>query len=769
MKAGLFVCAAVLGCAAGVFGATWQTAYPAEAASGFEVLEHGSVPYLYCERLLWLGDSATVTADVAAERTASGTVLAVGCSNDTDTAHGLYDKNRIRLVLESGAYGLYVRGTKVGESAAATPGRRTVALTMARASGHVTAFRVLEDGRGVLEGSATLEGGGVNSLCFGSDFGASAASGVTVFGAQVCRAEGSLTAGIPPDGELALIGVSPDWRALGDASAFAVRRHEGTAFYEAGSGMIYADCSGSLAFEATAEDGASGTLAALGYANTDTHALAGNNRIVAAVADGAYTLSVRGAEGTAGTTVRSEGAAAVGRRSCLLTVARTADHTVTARLFVGGVLQCEAVQKVTSGPINAVCVGSAFGESAASGMVFGEGVARWATGVAAGLASVPDAEAALRGSFEFAVENGAATVSAYRGAGVGAVTVPEWVPESGEPVTALAEGLFFGRSGLTSVTLPQSVTRIGARAFAGCTGLTAVSGAEALTEIGEEAFLKCFALEAAPLPERVASVGARAFGWCSGLRGALTLPAGLTALGEAAFAGCTGLTSVTGGGALTAVPAGAFGGCTALTTVALPGVTAVGRQAFWNCPRLAEAAFGTLSAIGRQAFYRCAALKALSFPASASVGYGAFDGCAGLPTDGAGWRYADAAHTELLSAPAGLTGEVTVPTGVRRIHSAAFGAAPGVLAVTLPDTAEAIGDEAFYACRGATFRFASTEPPAVTGAWAFPAVTGSAPWTLTPSVGFYPQGAAAWEAVGASWQGLTLMGWARPGYRIRLK
>lgn len=567
------------------------------------------------------------------------------------------------------------------------------------------------------------------------------------------------------------------WMSMTDTGAFTVREHNGAPFYDLGTGGMYAGYSGSFALKATVPEGFSGILMALASTNTDKGTVNSGNRIILSVTDGGrYAVSVVGSSAV------SDLAVEPGEHSYLLTVARASDQRTAVTLYVDGQEACTATGTLAAGPLTAVSLGSDFGSDGSVGAVFVNGAACVASGTEAGLAS---ADSDLPYAFEgedfpepeqpqYAIAGGEATFLGFGGTISGsAVVIPDTVsdPATGEavPVTAVGDGAFEGWGQVTSVTLPQSVTRIGARAFAGCTGLTAVSGAEALTEIGEEAFLKCFALEAAPLPERVASVGARAFGWCSGLRGALTLPAGLTALGEAAFAGCTGLTSVTGGGALTAVPAGAFGGCTALTTVALPGVTAVGRQAFWNCPRLAEAAFGTLSAIGRQAFYRCAALKALSFPASAAVGYGAFDGCAGLPTDGAGWRYADAAHTELLSAPAGLTGEVTVPAGVRRIHSAAFGAAPGVLAVTLPDTAKAIGDEAFYACRGATFRFASAEPPAVTGAWAFPAVTGSAPWTLTPSAGFYPQGAAAWEAVGASWQGLTLMGWARPGYRLRLK
>lgn len=44
---------------------------------------------------------------------------------------------------------------------------------------------------------------------------------------------------------------------------------------------------------------------------------------------------------------------------------------------------------------------------------------------------------------------------------------------------------------LTSVTIPDSVTSIGAYAFSGCSGLTSVTIPDSVTRIGEWAFLFC--------------------------------------------------------------------------------------------------------------------------------------------------------------------------------------------------------------------------------------------------------------------------------------
>lgn len=769
MRKGLFVWSVALGAAASLMATAWQTAYPTEEAAGFTLLTEGATPYLYCDRLLWANDSATVMVDVAAEASASGTVLAVGSSSDTDSTHELYAKNRICLALDSGQYVLRVGGEEVGRTEHTTrPGRRTVALTMARAANHVTAFRLVEDGIERLRGNATLESGGLNSLCFGSDFGSEAASGVAVFAAQVCRAEGSLTEGIPADEALALIGISPDWRAFGDAAFFTVRDHDGTPFHDAGSAMVYADGSGALAFAVTTTEEADGTLLSLGYANTDNHALGEHNRVIVAISDGLYSLRVRNGATDSGASAVSASAIGTGKRNCLLTVARTANQSVTARLFVEGELQCEVTHTIAAGPLNAICLGSDFGAEALTGATVGNGMARWASGTLAGLASVPDAEAALRDPFDFEITDGTATITAYRGAGVGSVALPETVPDTDIPVTALADGLFAGRTGLTAVTLPPSLTTIGDRAFSGCTALAAVAFPDSMERIGDEAFLKCFALSMPAFPTGLREIGAQAFGWCQGMVGALTLPGALETLGESAFTGCSGLTAVSADG-IRSVPPGAFSGCLGLTEVALPAAQTIGRQAFQRCVALGRVACPTAQTVGRQAFHGCRALASVTLsPTADAPAYGTFAGCAALPTDEEGFRYLDDTRRVLLGMTQAMGGTLRVPEGVRIIHSATFGpAAADAEEIVLPESVASIGDDAFYGCRGARFRFLGEAPPADVRPWAFPTVTGG--WTLPAVPGMYPRGADAWEALGAAtWHGLTLSPFSN-GYRLRVR
>ena len=60
----------------------------------------------------------------------------------------------------------------------------------------------------------------------------------------------------------------------------------------------------------------------------------------------------------------------------------------------------------------------------------------------------------------------------------------------------IAESAFSGCSGLTSITIPNSVTSIGSSAFSGCSGLTSITIPNSVTSIGSSAFYDCYNLQA---------------------------------------------------------------------------------------------------------------------------------------------------------------------------------------------------------------------------------------------------------------------------------
>ena len=107
----------------------------------------------------------------------------------------------------------------------------------------------------------------------------------------------------------------------------------------------------------------------------------------------------------------------------------------------------------------------------------------------------------------------------------------------------LGDYAFYGCSGLTSLTLPSSVTKIGCYALSSCIGLTSLTLPSGVTEIGEHAFLNCRGLTNFTIPSGVTSIGTSAFFCCYGLI-SLTIPSSVTSIGGFAFNDCSGLTSI---------------------------------------------------------------------------------------------------------------------------------------------------------------------------------------------------------------------------------
>ena len=107
----------------------------------------------------------------------------------------------------------------------------------------------------------------------------------------------------------------------------------------------------------------------------------------------------------------------------------------------------------------------------------------------------------------------------------------------------LGDYVFYDCSGLTSLTLPSSVTKIGCYALSNCIGLTSLTLPSSVTEIGEHAFLNCRGLTNFTIPSGVTKIGAGAFFCCYGLI-SLTIPSSVTAIGSRAFNDCSGLTSI---------------------------------------------------------------------------------------------------------------------------------------------------------------------------------------------------------------------------------
>ena len=213
---------------------------------------------------------------------------------------------------------------------------------------------------------------------------------------------------------------------------------------------------------------------------------------------------------------------------------------------------------------------------------------------------------------------------------------------NGTPVTTIGNAAFRDSS-VTSVTIPASVTEIGANAFAGCTNLTSVTyggdwsnltiqsgnpavqdaanaplfdfefippdntavivtnykynGAAAdvtipsryqgkpVTTIGHAAFFNS-AVTSVTIPDSVTSISDEAFINCPRLTN-ISIPNSVTYIGFSAFSSCTSLKSITLPSSLSFISGALFLGCSQLTTIHIPvSVTSIGNNAFADCPSL---------------------------------------------------------------------------------------------------------------------------------------------------------------------------------------
>jgi hypothetical protein len=188
------------------------------------------------------------------------------------------------------------------------------------------------------------------------------------------------------------------------------------------------------------------------------------------------------------------------------------------------------------------------------------------------------------------------------------------------------------------------VTEIDRYAFENCSGLSAISLPSGLRKIGARAFAECSAISAFTIPPEVEEIEGLAFDGCS------ALAAFSVAEGNAHFSSPGGvlfdnaqselirypsarLGSYLVPDAVTRIREAAFEGCSALTGVILPaGLNWLERSTFEGCSSLAEVTLPpTLVGMADFAFKDCIAMKNIVFPSSiGSIGDHAFKGCTAL-------------------------------------------------------------------------------------------------------------------------------------------
>ncbi len=305
----------------------------------------------------------------------------------------------------------------------------------------------------------------------------------------------------------------------------------------------------------------------------------------------------------------------------------------------------------------------------------------------------------------------------------------------------------FAESGITSITIPESVDKIGVAAFADCKSLVSVYFGEGsnIQNIYGYSFYGCDSLEEISLPDTIKTIGEYAFANCPSIdtltfkndiefgerafQGSeaitvilssrlTTIPdifsgglqvlniiieenSKITTIENRMFQGCTELQTfiVKENSSLTTIESSAFSGCSSLTSISIPeGVTSIGNSAFQDCTNLTSITIPEgVTSIGDSVFSDCSKLTTITIPKGVtSIGESTFSGCSSLTS---------------ITIPEGVTSigsqafytctnltSITIPEGVKSIGYGAFQLCDSLTSITIPKSVTSIGSAAFQSC-----------------------------------------------------------------------
>ena len=311
----------------------------------------------------------------------------------------------------------------------------------------------------------------------------------------------------------------------------------------------------------------------------------------------------------------------------------------------------------------------------------------------------------------------------------GDIVLPENIEYKGKTYTVaeLGSQAFKGEP-VTSVVMPNTITKVGLGSFQDCTQLASVTLSTGIAKLQQNMFTNCTSLTEITIPGGITQIPGSFLKGCTALTkltildgdGLLDMnanafvdggtsalrelyiyhaidPAKATAMADKPFRGAPALEKVVLGGSVTELNASYFENCPALKTVVfesdvkalgtgvfantaieeitLPeGLTTISSTLFANTKKLRKVTLGSaVDGIDALAFQN-SAVSEINFPATLTY------------------------ISEMAFSGTGLSGRLVLPEGLKRIGAQAFANIAGLTELVVPSTTTTIGDGVVMSC-----------------------------------------------------------------------
>lgn len=264
------------------------------------------------------------------------------------------------------------------------------------------------------------------------------------------------------------------------------------------------------------------------------------------------------------------------------------------------------------------------------------------------------------------------------------IVIPDGVEEIGKAG--------FAESGLISIDIPDSVINIEDNLFYYCDSLSEVTLGKGMEQIGRNMFYGCSALKEIDIPENITTIGRYAF--CGSGLTTISIPDSVLKMEGGVFSGCRSLSQVKLGNGIQGIEGGMFYGCSQLQEIIIPdGITYIGETAFYSSGLTSVDIPDSVTSIGENAFANCVNLKKADIGnGTAYIAISAFSGCD--LTDLVIGNQVEEIGIRAFQSNANLK-SVTIPNSVTKIEYSAFQGCTSLLEIEIPDSVEAIGQDAF--------------------------------------------------------------------------